>query len=155
MFSSGSFQRPDRIVRFVFAAATVVFGGLGLALSSGRLLTAAAICGVVWTLWDVIWDRWLEPAGAWAFRAITEGVGEPPADRPTLDDTIRLLEHHLAGEASRHVRIQAALRLEEIYRTIRKDPARARDILSRALAWYPDAPELLARRAAVAGPDPS
>jgi hypothetical protein len=156
MSSVDPFQRPDRIVRFAFALASVVFGLLGLTLRSGRLLAAAGICGVVWTVWDVLWDRWVEPAGTWTFRALTEGIDEEPSNTlPTLDDTIRLLEHHLAGEASRHVRIQAALRLEEIYRTVRKDPTLAEDVLNRALALYPDAPELLARRAAAAGSEPA
>ncbi len=45
--------------------------------------------------------------------------------RPTLDDTIRLLESHLSQGASRSVEIQAAIRLEEIYRTVKQDPGGA------------------------------
>jgi hypothetical protein len=143
MSSSGSFQRPEAVVRAVFATATVIFGGLGLLLGNGKLLVTSGLCGVLWTVWDVVWDRLVGPTGEWAFRLLTEGTGGPPPNvRPTLDDTIRLLENHLEGTASRRVRIQAAIRLEEIYRTIRKDPERARAVARRIQALYPDAPEL-------------
>lgn len=133
----------------MFATAAVLFGVLGLLLGEGRLLVAAGLFGTLWTLWDVIWGRVVGPFGTWAFRALSEGPDAPPAaDRPTLDDTIRLLESHLEHRAGRHVEIQAALRLEEIYRTVRKDPARARAVLGRVRARYPDAPEL-ERRAAL------
>lgn len=146
MSPSGSFQRPDAIVRAAFATATVIFGGIGLLVRDARLLVASGIFGILWTLWDVLWGRWIEPASTWAFRVLTEGAGGPPPNiRPTLDDTIRLLESHLAGDASRHVQIQAALRLEEIYRAIRKDPDRAAEVLARARARFPDAEELRAR----------
>jgi len=137
------YTNPGVVVRAVFAAATVVFVVLGLGLRSARLLAAAAVFGLLWTLWDVLWDRVLGPGGAWAARVLTEGVGEAPAaNRPTLDDTIRLLEHHLAHGADRHVEIQSAIRLEEIYRTVRKDPQRAREILEAVRRKYPDADEL-------------
>jgi hypothetical protein len=143
------FQRPDAVVRAVFASAAVLFGVLGLVLREGRLLVAAGFFGTLWTLWDFIWGRLIGPFGSWAFRALSEGPDEPPAaDRPSLDDTIRLLESHLEHGAARHVEVQSALRLEEIYRTIRKDPARARAVLERIRARYPDAPEL-ERRAAL------
>jgi hypothetical protein len=137
------YTNPGVVVRAVLATATVIFLLLGLSLRSGRLLAAAAVFGVVWTLWDLLWNRVLGPGGSWAARVLTEGVGETPAaTRPTLDDTVRLLENHLAHGADRHVEIQAAIRLEEIYRTIRKDPERARQILEGARCKYPDAEEL-------------
>lgn len=137
------YTNPGIVVRAVFAAATVVFLLLGLGLRSPRLLAAAAAFGLVWTLWDLLWDRVLGPGGAWAARVLTEGVGEAPAaTRPTLDDTIRLLESHLAHGADRHVEIQAAIRLAEIYRTIRKEPERAREILEAVRRKYPDAAEI-------------
>jgi hypothetical protein len=142
------FQRPEAVVRAVFAAATVLFGVLGLLLGEGRLLIAAGLCGTLWTLWDVIWGRVVGPFGTWAFRSLSEGPDGPLAiDRPTLDDTVRLLESHLEHRAGRHVEIQSALRLEEIYRTVRKDPARARAVLERVRERYPDAPELEKRAA--------
>ena len=144
--SQNAFQRPEAVVRAVFAVATVVCGALGLLTREARLLVASGIFGILWTLWDVLWHRWIEPASGWAFRILMQGEGGPPPNlRPTLDDTIRLLERHLEGDASRSVQIQSALRLEEIYRTIRRDPVRARGVLDRARARYPDAPELAER----------
>lgn len=145
MTPSDSWTRPESVVRAVFATATVVFAGLGLLVREPRLFIAAGICGVLWTVWDVFWDRWIAPGSAWMFRTLTEGTGGEPANiRPTLDDTIRLLESHLAGTAHPRVRIQAAIRLEEIYRTVKKDPAKAREVLARARSAFPDAPELAA-----------
>ena len=143
MSSSDGWLRPEAVVRAVFGTATVVFGGLGIVLREGRLLAAAGICGILWTLWDVFWDRLIAPGTTWAFRTLTEGTGGPPPNiRPTLDDTIRLLESHLRSDASQHVKTQAAIRLEEIYRTVRKDPARAGEVVRRIRELYPDAPEL-------------
>jgi len=156
MSSSDRWLQPEAIVRGLFAAATIVFGGLGLVIRETRLLVAAGAFGILWTVWDVLWDRVIGPGTEWVFRTLTEGAGgAPPNIRPTLDDTIRLLERHLAGDASRSVHIQAALRLEEIYRTIRKDPARARAVLEAARARYPDAPELAARMHALAATGPT
>jgi len=143
MSSSDDWTRPETIVRAVFATATIIFGGLGLLLREGRLLVAAGIFGILWTLWDVFWDRLIAPGTTWAYRTFTEGTGGAlPNIRPTLDDTVRLLEHHLESDASQHVKIQAAIRLEEIYRTVRKDPARAEAVVRRIKDLYPDAPEL-------------
>jgi hypothetical protein len=143
MSPSERYLNPGVVIRAVFAAGTVLFLLLGLLLRSARLLGAGGALGVIWTVWDVLWDRVLGPGGGWAARVLTEGVGETPAaTRPTLDDTIRLLESHLAHGADRHVEIQAAIRLEEIYRTIRKDPERARDVLAAIRRKYPDAEEL-------------
>lgn len=138
------YQSPTAVVRIVFAAATVIFGAAGLAMRDAKLLAASAAFGVLWTAWDLLWDRVLGPALEWAVRALVEGVGDgpPPDVRPTLDDTIRLLESHLNRGAARHVQIQAAIRLEEIYRTVRKDPGRARAVIERARRRFPDAEEL-------------
>ena len=144
MTPNPEYQKPTVVVRAVLAVATVGFGAVGLALGEPRLLAAAGALGLVWTAWDVLWDRVLGPAADWITRVLTEGVSEgpPPDTRPTLDDTIRLLESHLARDAARSVHVQAAIRLEEIYRTVRKDPDRARDVIARIRARYPDAPEL-------------
>jgi hypothetical protein len=136
------YERPDLIVRGLFAAATVVFGAAGLLLRETRFLAAAGAFGVVWTLWDVLWERVIAPMGQWMFRTLTEGAGGPPPNvRPTLDDTVRLLESHLEHDASASVQVQAAIRLEEIYRTIHKDPAKARAVIARVRARFPDAQE--------------
>jgi hypothetical protein len=131
------------VVRVALALATIVFAIPGFLLPDGRLLAASAVFGLIWTLWDLLWEHVFGPAVDWTARVLTEGVSGPPVDtRPTLDDTIRLLESHLAGDSARSVKIQAALRLEEIYRTVRKDPARADEVTARIRALYPDAPEL-------------
>jgi len=44
--------------------------------------------------------------------------------------------------ANQDASLQAAIRLEEIYRTVRKDPARAEAVVRRIKDLYPDAPEL-------------
>lgn len=156
MSSPGRWTQPEAVVRIAFATATIVFGGLGLVIGDGRLLVAAGAFGVLWTVWDVLWHRIIGPGAEWGFRTLTEGAdAAPPNIRPTLDDTIRLLESHLARTASRSVHVQAALRLEEIYRTIRKDPARARAVLDAAQTRYPDAPELAARRDALEAARPT
>jgi len=158
MSPSEGWNRPEVVVRTVFATAAVVFGLLGLVLREGRLLVAAGVFGTLWTVWDVLWNRVIGPGAEWGVRTLTEGAGGPPPNvRPTVDDTIRLLESHLARDASRAVHIQSALRLEEIYRTLRKDPARARAVLEAARSRYPDAPELAARwdRYEAAGPQAS
>jgi len=61
---------------------------------------------------------------------------------PTLDDTIRLLEHHLQPGVARSVVVQSAIRLEEIYRTVQGDSVKARDVIARARLLVPGAEEL-------------
>jgi hypothetical protein len=156
MMSYRRYGNPVVVVRAILMAATVVFGLLGLLVREGRLLAAAGAFAVLWTVWDVLWERALGPAGEWAARALTEGIGEPPANtRPSLDDTIRLLERHLERGAPRHVEIQVAIRLEEIYRTIRKDPVAARRVIALVREKYPDAPELARYARASRGVDPT
>jgi hypothetical protein len=147
------YTSPGAIVRTVFATMTVAFGVLGFWLGEAELYVAAGVFGVLWTAWDVVWSRVVAPLGEWAARILTEGGfdGPPPNTRPTLDDTIRLLESHLEHGASRKVEIQAAIRLEEIYRTIRKEPDRARRVVERILEKYPRAPELGQLRSADRG----
>lgn len=151
MSSPDPYTSPGRIVRLAFAGATIAFGALGVVLGEARLLVAAGAFGVMWTLWDILWDRLFAPLGDWTSRAFTEGgVGMSRSSgmlRPTLDDTIRLLESHLAGRASRGVEIQSALRLEEIYRTVRKNPEKADRVARLILDRYPEARELERLRA--------
>ncbi|HET7038966.1 MAG TPA: hypothetical protein VFH97_03710 [Gemmatimonadales bacterium] len=143
MSGSDAYTNPPAVVRAVLAVAALVFGMLGFLTGDARVLAAAGALAIIWTAWDLLWDRVFGPSLEWAARLFTEGAGGPPADtRPTLDDTIRLLESHLARDASRSVHLQAAIRLEEIYRTIRKDPARARAVIERVRQRYPDAEEL-------------
>jgi hypothetical protein len=143
MAPTPDYSNPAAIVRAVLAVAAVAFGLLGLLSRDPRVLAAAGALAIMWTAWELLWDRVLGPAADWVAHLFTEDAGGPPADvRPTLDDTIRLLESHLARDAARSVHLQAAIRLEEIYRTIRKDPARAREVIERVRRRYPDAEEL-------------
>lgn len=133
------------IVRAVFGLATIVFAVIGFLLGSDpRWFAASGAFGLIWTLWGWAHDHVLSPFGEWLARAGVGDVGQMKVGglRPTLDDTIRLLESHLAGRASREVQIHAAIRLEEIYRTVKKDPARAAEVMAQVRALYPEAPEL-------------
>lgn len=133
------------IVRRVFGGATIVFGAIGLLLRDDpRWFAASGACGALWLAWDVLRDHVLAPFGEWVHHALSGGItgGPAPNTRPTLEDTIRLLESHIAGEASRGVQINAAIRLEEIYRLIKKDEAKARDVIERVRGRFPDAVEL-------------
>lgn len=133
------------VVRGVLGTATVVFLALAVVLHMDpRLLAAAAACGTMWWLWDLFVEYVARPFGAWFTGGIMEGgLGESVSDAlPTLDDTIRLLEAHITHHASRHVEINSAIRLEEIFRTVKHDPVRAHAVIAQMLERYPDAPEL-------------
>lgn len=135
------------VVRRIFGGATIVFGAIGLLLRDDvRWFAASGACGALWLGWDVLRDHVLAPFGDWVHHALSGGLadGPPPNTRPTLDDTIRLLESHIAGDASRAVQINAAIRLEEIYRLVKKDAAKARDVIKRVRGRFPDAAELRA-----------
>jgi len=134
-----------RIVRLLFGSATIAL--LLFAFGVGRdarLFAAAAVCGTVWWAWDLLTTQIFTPFGDWLTQTVVGGgLGETGStDRPRLEDLIRLLEGHLEHGASRHVDINAAIRLEEIYRTVKKDPAAARRVVAIVLERYPDAPEL-------------
>ncbi len=83
------------------------------------------------------------PTGDWIEQLFTGySVGLPHRDRLSLDELIRLLDSHLEQGASRQVDVNAAIRLEEIYRMVKKDPERARAVIAKVRERYPDAPEL-------------
>lgn len=136
------FQSPSAVGRTMFGAATVLTALLGLA-GDARWFAASGAFGTAWWAWDAVWDSVLGPLGGWFSGMLTgtADVDEPPD--LTLDDTVRLLESHLTADGvTRHVQIQSALRLAEIYRLNRKDPAKADEVLARVRAKWPDAPEL-------------
>jgi hypothetical protein len=128
--------------RWAFGAATLLTALLGI-LGDARWFAASGAFGTAWWAWDFLWDNVLGPAGGWFVGMLT---GAATADQPpqlTLEDTIRLLENHLGADGvPRHVQIQSALRLAEIYRLNRKDPARADEVIRRVRARWPDAAEL-------------
>jgi len=94
--------------------------------------------------WDFLVEYVFEPIEAFAHHLLQGGAaqGDPSVHRPTLDDTVRLLESHLANPTSAKVDINAAIRLEEIYRTAKKDSAKAQAVIRTVRERYPDAPEL-------------
>lgn len=135
----------SRLVRSVFGTATVVMLVLAFAVDrEPRLFAAAAIFGTLWWSWDLLMKHVFEPLADWMLGTVVGG-GLGPSDptlRPTLDELIVLLERHLERPTSQKVDINAAIRLEEIYRTVRPDPAAARRVIATVRARYPDAPEL-------------
>ena len=145
---------PSVVGRRFLATATVAAALFGL-LSDARWFAASGAFGVAWWGWDFIWQNVLGPLGG-LFIGMLTGTSsvETPPDL-TADDTIRLLEDHLAADATpRHVQIQSALRLAEIYRLNKQDPQRAREVIARVRARWPDAPELQ-RIDAPSGSEPS
>lgn len=132
-------------VRLVLGLATLVFAVAGFVFDRNtQLFVAAGACATMWWAWDFLVEFVFEPIEAFAHHLLQGGAvqGDPSVHRPTLDDTVRLLENHLANPTSAKVDINAAIRLEEIYRTVKKDPARARAAIRLAKERYPDAPEL-------------
>jgi hypothetical protein len=149
MFGIGMRQRPpvkaSTTVRAVLGTATIVSLGIALvARTEPRWYAISGACGVLWWAWDLIVEYIIEPLGAWLTAVLMGGaLDEPtPGARPSLDDTVRLLESHLERGASRKVDINAAIRLEEIYRVVKKKPEEARRVVDIVLERHPDAPEL-------------
>jgi hypothetical protein len=134
----------SKVVRGVFATGTVVFFLVGLLVRNDpRFFAAAGALGLVWWLWDILLDHVVVPLGDW-FLGMLSGAGANEALgalRPTIDDTIRLLESHIAKDASEQVCVNAAIRLEEIYRVAKKDPEKARRVIDSVREKYPDADE--------------
>ena len=140
--SQTSFGSPSAVGRRLLGGATVVTALLGLG-ADPRWLAASGAFGLLWWAWDFLWGNVLGPLGGW-FTDMLAGTAEVE-EGPDLsaDDTIRLLERHLTdGAAPRHVQIQAALRLAEMYRLNRHDEAKAREVIETVRTRFPDAPEL-------------
>jgi len=139
---SGSYGSPSAVGRTMFGVATVLTALLGLT-GDARWFAASGAFGTAWWAWDFLSDSVVGPLGGWLLGMFTgaTSVEEPPD--LTIDDTIRLLEDHLTADGvTRHVQIQSALRLAEIYRLNRKDPVRAKAVIEQVRAKWPDAPEL-------------
>jgi len=127
------------------AGATAVFGVAALVSGEPRAWTACGAFGLMWAGWDFLGEYLFGPVGGWFSRLWTGEAGTSPGAGdllPTLDDTVRLLEHHLQPGVARSVVVQSAIRLEEIYRTIQRDPEKAREVIGRARQLFPDALEL-------------
>ena len=139
------FDSPSAVGRTFFGGATIVTALMGVA-GDKRWLAASGAFGIAWWGWDFVWENVLGPLGGLVTGILGGSVAvEEPPDL-TLDDTVRLLESHLASDGvPRHVQIQSALRLAEIYRLGRNDPAKADAVLQRVRERWPDAPELKPR----------
>lgn len=135
----------SRVVRVVLGTATVALLLLAFAVDrEPRLFAAAAIFGTVWWSWDILVKHLVEPLADWVLGTVV-GSGLGPSDptlRPTLDELIVLLERHLERPTTARVDINAAIRLEEIYRTARPNPEAARRVIATVRSRYPNAPEL-------------
>ncbi len=141
----GPIPSPGAVGRRFLATATIVAALLGV-LGDARWLAASGAFGIAWWGWDFIWQNVLGPLGGWFTGMLTGTATVQEGPDLSLDDTIRLLENHLAADGvPRHVQIQSALRLAEIYRVSRQDPERANAVLAKVRARWPDAPELVER----------
>ena len=131
---------PARVVRQGFAAAAIVLGAAGLISGEPRAIAAGGAFGIMWTAWDLLMAYIALPLWDLMGDILQGGGGISRSSinlRPTLDDTIRYLHSHIDRDTSRAVDVQSALRLEEIYRLVKKDPAKARAVLEKVLARYP------------------
>jgi len=132
-------------VRGILGTATV--GLLVVALlvrDDPRWFALSGTCGMLWWGWDLLMEYVVTPMGDWIMSVITGGAldSPPPGVRPNLADTVKFLEGHLERGASPRVEMNAAIRLEEIFRTVKQDPERARRVVETILERYPDAPKL-------------
>ena len=135
----------SRSVRAIFGTVTIGFLVLGFISDSPQAFAISGTCGIIWWIWDLLVDHVFVPGGDWLVRILTGQQDDPAhlaALRPSLEETIGFLESHLEQGASRKVEINSAIRLEEIYRTVKKDPAAAGRVILRIREKYPHAPEL-------------
>ena len=138
----GSTTSPSTAGRMLLGMGTIAAALLGLA-GDARWFAASGALGIAWWAWDWLFENVFGPLGSWFTSGLTgtAEVEEPPD--LSLDDTVRLLEDHLAADGvTRHVQIQSALRLAEIYRLNRHDEAKAQAVIQKVRERFPDAPEL-------------
>jgi hypothetical protein len=134
-----------RVVRATFGTATITLLIAAFAVGGEpRLFGAAAACGTAWWAWDLLAVHVFGPFGDWVEDALLGGgIGvSDESMRLSLDELVAMLERHLAHPTSKQVDLNAAIRLEEIYRTVKKDPDAARRVVQIVRDRYPDAPEL-------------
>jgi hypothetical protein len=136
-------DNPAQVVRWAFALATMAFLAEGLLQKSSGALVASGVFGTMWWAWDLLNDNVFRPFGDWLAGLLSgDALATDDSDPLTLDDTAELLEHRLKPGVAPHIVIQAAIRLEEIYRTGGHDPAKARSVIARARELVGDAPQL-------------
>ena len=115
---------------------------LGLVTHDKRWFAASALLGAMWFAADSLVARIFDPLMQFLLGWFQGDEDLPVELRPTVDDTIRLLEHHIENHAHRHVQIQAALRLADIYRAVYRDQDKAALVLEKVRMRFPDAAEL-------------
>jgi hypothetical protein len=131
------------VIRMFLGTATWVSVGLGLLTRDVRWFVTAGALGTIWWLADFLWNRVVTPFGEFLEQVARGEIDPPPASAVlSVEDTVRLLEDHINGDASRQVQIQAALRLADLYRAAYHDNARAVDVIRRVKNRFPDAEEL-------------
>jgi hypothetical protein len=133
---------PTGIVRAFLATGTAVFAILGLVFRSDpRWFAASGLCGLLWGGWGLLSDHVLHPLAEWSsqflFRSSRGAVTGPI--QSGIQATIRDLEQRLEARLSRESDIRTARVLEEIYRTVRKDPANAARVIAIVRTRYPGA----------------
>lgn len=135
--------QPGAVVRWALGGATLTFLVAGLLAKSSSALVAAGVFGTMWWAWDLINDNVFGPLANWMSRMLSGDVlAGDDSDPLTLDKTAELLEHRLKPGVAPHIVVQAALRLEEIYRMDEHDPAKARAVIARARELVGDVPQL-------------
>ncbi len=135
------------VIRAFLGIAT--WGSLALALLTKdlRWFVASGAFGTTWWTLDMLIKWLLAPLGDFFARFFRGDLDLPPANiRPTADETVRFLEHHIEQNAGREVQIQAALRLADIYRALYRDGDRARAMLELVKSRFPDAEETSSER---------
>jgi hypothetical protein len=135
--------RPLAVVRWALGAATLTFLVAGLLTKSSSALVASGVFGTMWWAWDLISDNVFRPLADWMAGVLFGDVlAGDDSDPLTLDQTAELLEHRLKPGVAPHIVVQAAMRLEEIYRLDKHDPAKARAVIARARELVGDVPQL-------------
>lgn len=134
---------PSAVVRWALGAATVAFFAAGLLGKSSAAFVAAGAFGTMWWAWDLLVDNVLTPLGDWLSGLLTgDALAGDDSDPLTLEQTAELLERRLRPGVAPHIVIQAALRLEEIYRMDWHDPDKARAVIARARELVGNVPQL-------------
>jgi hypothetical protein len=135
--------QPAAILQIVFAGGTVLFAVAGFFADEGtKLFAASGACGVLWWGWDLLVGHVLTPIEYWMEDMTVGGALRYEAHNWSLDDRVAMLEDRIVNGQTMRLQIQAAIRLEEIYRLQKKNEQRAREVIEVMKARYPDAPEL-------------
>ena len=127
------------VVHAGLASATLVFAAIGFLTGDTRFYLASGLTGTMWWLWDWVVDTVFAPISDFVFAALEGDLDLPLADdRMTADDTICLLESRFERAVSYEADYQVAMRLADLYRAVRKDPARVKWVFAVMRQRYPD-----------------